>query len=233
MGGEHKGLLEPIAVIAGSSPRGRGTLLSVLPRSSRLRFIPAWAGNTATSSIFPNPSSVHPRVGGEHVRLPLLPILVSGSSPRGRGTHLLHLSYLVLRRFIPAWAGNTMPPHFPRRYASVHPRVGGEHHFAKEMTALLFGSSPRGRGTLIRRVPVRTQQRFIPAWAGNTQYKRSTDYLHAVHPRVGGEHEGGESVDLQDDGSSPRGRGTHWISVVLWIVLWFIPAWAGNTIPTK
>ena len=71
---------------AGSSPRVRGTLsdwshLRLLPR-----FIPACAGNTASREASPTTCPVHPRACGEHIRRPVDPLLVRGSSPRVRRT---------------------------------------------------------------------------------------------------------------------------------------------------
>ena len=69
-----------------SSPRGRGTLLSLPSLRSNPRFIPARAGN---SWGFPHPRaflSVHPRAGGELGISRSRSGRGSGSSPRGRGT---------------------------------------------------------------------------------------------------------------------------------------------------
>src|SRR5437870_1800204 len=90
-----------------------------------------------------------------------------GSSPRARGT--LGAGWLspVLRRFIPACAGNA-------QYAVVR-----ERHLA--------GSSPRARGTHANEVVVGMLMRFIPACAGNARNPYFRHYLQAVHPRVRGE----------------------------------------------
>ena len=73
---------------------------------AELRFIPAWAGNRSRPTATAGASAVHPRVGGEQANLPLIEQLVSGSSPRGRGTGVRGLGAPGARRFIPAWAGN-------------------------------------------------------------------------------------------------------------------------------
>ena len=72
-------------------------------------------------------TAVHPRVGGEHQQAPVLDQGDNGSSPRGRGT--LHGAGLasITRRFIPAWAGNTLFGITMMSVMAVHPRVGGEH----------------------------------------------------------------------------------------------------------
>ena len=76
-------------------------------------------------------------------------------------------------RFIPAWAGNTTCPLNEDSSSPVHPRVGGEHGSNGRPRGLAFGSSPRGRGTLLPPVTIILKLRFIPAWAGNTRGDRS------------------------------------------------------------
>ena len=152
----------------GSSPRGRGTRRVRVDHPAPHRFIPAWAGNTGRATKRTAGASVHPRVGGEHARL----------------YHSTGQKY----RFIPAWAGNTRIQSSATRRASVHPRVGGEHYFAPQGVKAQNGSSPRGRGTLELSMSGGENQRFIPAWAGNTTLHSFGDHNATVHPRVGGEH---------------------------------------------
>ena len=66
VGGEHDPSQYRFKVVAGSSPRGRGTREVRLHRAQRDRFIPAWAGNTSTRWRRMPRRTVHPRVGGEH-----------------------------------------------------------------------------------------------------------------------------------------------------------------------
>ena len=130
---------------------------------------------------------------------------------------------------IPAWVGNTLPSIFGGTTKPVHPRVGGEHFILPAKARLVDGSSPRGRGTRCVYQFHHARLRFIPAWAGNTRSSGPAIRAPAVHPRVGGEHDGNWFGIEFAVGSSPRGRGT--LSC-----LWnpqrhqrFIPAWAGNT----
>ncbi len=147
VGGEHQMAQVQMMLDAGSSPRGRGT-----PRQARNaarfgRFIPAWAGNTARLTSLKRRNAVHPRVGGEHAVAAHFCHLSAGSSPRGRGTHGALDCGLWLRRFIPAWAGNTIVKISESRAVTVHPRVGGEHSRVVKALVQKDGSSPRGRGT--------------------------------------------------------------------------------------
>ncbi len=215
--------------IAGSSSRMCRTCTVQKNFSLGARFIPAWAGNTKRRVSPSWSTTVHPRVGGEHFIGPAPVGVANGSSPRGRGTPQRRAYQRESPRFIPAWAGNTPSRAWQSWGGSVHPRVGGEHHFCRMAKPSPLGSSPRGRGT--RHVPQQhlVGVRFIPAWAGNTLRSTSVAAKWPVHPRVGGEHIKARAISGGHDGSSPRGRGTHWPAVSVFLRQRFIPAWAGNT----
>ena len=135
------------AIIAGSSPRWRGTL-SAVPQSSRVqRFIPALAGNAPRPKDARCPSPVHPRAGGERLGPQRYSRHNPGSSPRWRGTHGERADAKEDERFIPALAGNAVSILLPRRVASVHPRAGGERTVCAGTGYPPTGSSPRWRGT--------------------------------------------------------------------------------------
>ena len=85
--GEHHLAAHHIDYPAGSSPRVRGTLKMASKTWSRLRFIPACAGNTLNFNF--------------------LGLWVDGSSPRVRGTRHAGRPAKGQGRFIPACAGNT------------------------------------------------------------------------------------------------------------------------------
>ena len=131
-------------------------------------------------------------------------------------------------RFIPAWAGNALPDSRRVDHISVHPRVGGERTETKSRTAVLVGSSPRGRGTLEIGPAHSIFFRFIPAWAGNASCQSCPGFCGPVHPRVGGERLSHASSATVRNGSSPRGRGTPARGQRPARLPRFIPAWAGN-----
>ena len=106
--GEHWHFGHSTVTTVGSSPRLLGT-----PRQHRRkrrvgRFIPAPAGNTFHTLRGGFDSPVHPRACGEHLPSILGADTAHGSSPRLRGTHTAAVENAVLRRFIPAPAGNTL-----------------------------------------------------------------------------------------------------------------------------
>ena len=208
--GEHSLSTFMFAAIVGSSPRARGTR-SNLPRSRRMRrFIPACAGNTTCAASDGSLNSVHPRVRGEHGSGELRGALLGGSSPRARGTRRRPRRLRRSRRFIPACAGNTHPSGLAFTPPSVHPRVRGEHFMSLPSDENTVGSSPRARGTRLRRPTCARTGRFIPACAGNTWRLFRRWSRRSVHPRVRGEHNAASSIALRNAGSSPRARGTLW-----------------------
>ena len=93
---------------------------------SHLRFIPAWAGNRLAYLSIAAAIPVHPRVGGEQGRVTIGEVVITGSSPRGRGTGGADPAAAGKIRFIPAWAGNSLSSIDYRAPWAVHPRVGGE-----------------------------------------------------------------------------------------------------------
>ena len=186
----------------------RGTLL----RAHRLwlpgRFIPACAGNTPAQPVQSAHWSVHPRVCGEHSGLCVRMSHSSGSSPRVRGTPLNRRWPAWHRRFIPACAGNTYPGFRRSGRDPVHPRVCGEHASPLPNRAIIFGSSPRVRGTRVGDDLPFVVGRFIPACAGNTPSPWCRPAPAPVHPRVCGEHTRLKCRSVMAAGSSPRVRGT-------------------------
>ncbi len=146
MGGEYPCTAALRNSIAGSSPRGRGIRKCKILTKIITRFIPAWAGNTASCFHFGHVDTVHPRVGGEYSCSSTHPLKSAGSSPRGRGIQGICAGRGILIRFIPAWAGNTILSTRIYLALSVHPRVGGEYFSGHFFKLSPNGSSPRGRG---------------------------------------------------------------------------------------
>ena len=72
---------------------------------------------------------VHPRVCGEQLPLPLPIILVSGSSPRVRGTAAALDIDDCLDRFIPACAGNRSTRHALSMIWRFIPACAGNRHY--------------------------------------------------------------------------------------------------------
>ena len=174
------------------------------------RFIPAHAGNTLRNTTTRLLQSVHPRACGEH-------------------SHSNRIA-MAIKRFIPAHAGNTRNRHRRQLVESVHPRACGEHCLCGDNDRSSGGSSPRMRGTPRIADLDRDRRRFIPAHAGNTTIAFTVLSTGEVHPRACGEHRNGYSFTLEQDGSSPRMRGTRGGYSTSDERRRFIPAHAGNTV---
>ena len=217
---------------AGSSPRMRGTQRSDIDVQSLLRFIPAYAGNTRVLFCSCRAVPVHPRVCGEHCLSHVETLAFAGSSPRMRGTRKPQVFARGVRRFIPAYAGNTRSGQRDCRPAAVHPRVCGEHNECVVLDYGRNGSSPRMRGTRVQLHAGNNARRFIPAYAGNTVGAHIPKIALPVHPRVCGEHKYASISVMGTSGSSPRMRGTRCRKSRQAHRKRFIPAYAGNTSAT-
>ena len=146
--GEHHGAVEPRNCHPGSSPRMRGTRQLVGWRTPESGIIPAYAGNTRAQPASLPANWDHPRVCGEHSTSSKPPDVMSGSSPRMRGTRSWRDCRAARAGIIPAYAGNTCPstrakcstrgiiPAYAGNTCDVassrcaardHPRVCGEH----------------------------------------------------------------------------------------------------------
>ena len=207
----------------------RGTPDSLPKIHLTTRFIPAHAGNTSSMRILGRLRAVHPRACGEHCSTLRRRTLLLGSSPRMRGTHPLHLCQPPVHRFIPAHAGNTTAVPSPQPGIAVHPRACGEHATGGYKISEFTGSSPRMRGTRCKHEHPTGRGRFIPAHAGNTRSPAIPSAPSAVHPRACGEHYLVLGICMNDDGSSPRMRGTPAAALSNFFGTRFIPAHAGNT----
>ena len=186
----------------------RGTRNSLHEELLGPRFIPARAGNTPPR-VPRNPAGpVHPRACGEHTSIDAVERDRSGSSPRVRGTQEAAYRSGMWFRFIPARAGNTRSGIAGPARRSVHPRACGEHPTGLIMYDMRAGSSPRVRGTRMKRARSGRPLRFIPARAGNTGLRGSQPRNRTVHPRACGEHGRAKQSPSTATGSSPRVRGT-------------------------
>ena len=213
----------------GSSPLTRGTLDGRKGDPSLPRFIPAYAGNSQV--VLPNitQATVHPRLRGELIKARTILKDRIGSSPLTRGTRISICSVMTLRRFIPAYAGNSVIQALCSTSCAVHPRLRGELlSFIRHCTTE-DGSSPLTRGTRGQLRRNLTCVRFIPAYAGNSLAIHSVASAPSVHPRLRG-----ELFKLSDNlawcfGSSPLTRGTRLSASFSYNSCRFIPAYAGNS----
>ena len=174
--------------IAGSSPLARGTQCEKPLGISLVRFIPTRAGNTAKGGCSQTAMSVHPHSRGEHCTVASSVSLMSGSSPLARGTPAWTGHHLILTRFIPTRAGNTLADFVCCDCHTVHPHSRGEHASPTVRMVGITGSSPLARGTPEFARVFLQQARFIPTRAGNTWSIEFAPLPRSVHPHSRGEH---------------------------------------------
>ena len=166
----------------------RGTWSEPGHGGTSVRFIPARAGNIHRKRLHASRQTVHPRTCGEHLQERHSSWPINGSSPHVRGTFFPFLSPLLLRRFIPARAGNISSPGSLPPPPTVHPRTCGEHLCEHCHGVIRDGSSPHVRGTWPIFLIFSEKFRFIPARAGNIDGDGDNGDIIAVHPRTCGEH---------------------------------------------
>ena len=152
-----------------------------------------------------------------------------GSSPRVRGTGVRLDARGRRNGIIPARAGNRRGSRRSRAGCRDHPRACGEQGLAAKQVGIHLGSSPRVRGTAAITRNRRCRLGIIPARAGNSFTVSAISASVRDHPRACG-----EQVALADDvgeeeGSSPRVRGTADNARAAVHGIGIIPARAGNS----
>ena len=156
-------------------------------------------------------------------------MITSGSSPRVRGKHRLHVQVVRRVRIIPARAGQTWPAGSPAPTTSDHPRACGANHPFDVAHTLVSGSSPRVRGKQRRELRAIDDLRIIPARAGQT-HRRDRQHTHPPdHPRACGANVTQDGVGDARCGSSPRVRGKPVAAACRALRKRIIPARAGQT----
>ena len=150
----------------------------------------------------------HPRSHGEYNRFCTQRFPKSGSSPLSRRIPNLLEVGCLLKRIIPALAGNTSAstadgsrvwdhPRSRGEYATSstlsvagadHPRSRGEYRVKYGLAIGPLGSSPLSRGILNIKGEFAFITGIIPALAGNTDTHRIKSIDKADHPRSRGEY---------------------------------------------
>jgi len=193
-----------------------------------MRSIPAWAGEPIVQTKTYLQIRVYPRVGGGAFRIEPETVLLSGLSPRGRGSRPANEVAIGYVGSIPAWAGEPVAAVYACVRIRVYPRVGGGALIAVQPIISRGGLSPRGRGSLIGEDLWTGGGGSIPAWAGEPRGRQFIKRRCWVYPRVGGGAGVQALKTAVTQGLSPRGRGSHLIPMNWWAGNGSIPAWAGE-----
>ena len=211
--------------------------------------IPAHAGLTDTAGRLCRPKWDRPRACGAHIEYDVPKNMVSGSSPRMRGSHLRDCGIGRRLGIIPAHAGLTTLLAGICGPSGDHPRACGAHLKIPPPLWEGLGSSPRMRGSpsdpiryvnqpgIIpahagsRAVPAGRHEPggIIPAHAGLTKVSSHSNILSGDHPRACGAHLELAADSFAKQGSSPRMRGSHIVRYRIRTRVGIIPAHAGLT----
>ena len=145
--GEQVTLYCPSMSPFASAPHARGRRLVRHLERDHLRFSPARAGNTQCCTLADLPTALQPRTRGEHEPTFAGAAAAYASAPHARGTRDGKRPNIVVERFSPARAGNTISAHGPRAARSLQPRTRGEHVLARVAASHDIASAPHARGT--------------------------------------------------------------------------------------
>ena len=211
------------------SPHTRGARGQALRRLGPRRIIPAYAGSTGPPPAETQRRLHHPRIRGEHDVFADQVAQTKGSSPHTRGALVMvtHTFYYI--RIIPAYAGSTGPPPAETQRRLHHPRIRGEHDFARSKTSRRDQSSPHTRGARAGGGDAPAVGRIIPAYAGSTGTAPSGLGNSGDHPRIRGEHLNNGAAHRVAQGSSPHTRGAQGDGRRPRRRIGIIPAYAGST----
>ena len=172
--------------LRGLSPRVRGNQSAHAPGLGYVGSIPACAGEPLACPDCHHHDEVYPRVCGGTLDNLFNENYTEGLSPRVRGNRAALYNHYVVRRSIPACAGEprAIPP-VPQG-TSVYPRVcGGTTNTVREIIRVV-GLSPRVRGNHLLSRAYQLLLRSIPACAGEPGITYPCRTRCKVYPRVCG-----------------------------------------------
>ena len=165
--GEHVEYKPYRDVVGGLSPLARGTSGLKVQIFVNARFIPAGAGNILSVQPADVSDPVYPRWRGEYGQSHNDSTPRRGLSPLARGIFKPFIVVNILRRFIPAGAGNMAMRFVNVSSSAVYPRWRGEYWSRILAHTYKCGLSPLARGIFDNILKGLLDSRFIPAGAGN------------------------------------------------------------------
>ena len=146
--GAHTSTDRRCARTSGSSPRVRGSHMSLDSCPVGPGIIPAGAGLTYICIICIVIQWDHPRGCGAHSTDRAILTRRQGSSPRVRGSLYMAFTAMFMSGIIPAGAGLTLGAKSRATMRRDHPRGCGAHLYTSNVYLYISGSSPRVRGSL-------------------------------------------------------------------------------------
>ena len=207
----------------------RGKPCSSKQKRQHGRITPADAGKTRSSDSGSACAWDHPRGCGENYCSGRGFGCYLGSPPRMRGKQKAPKCQCPKPRITPADAGKTVyyDTHTPVQWD--HPRGCGENGGKLTPLSSALGSPPRMRGKPIHKIVISLLFRITPADAGKTR-RLVPKYPHIQdHPRGCGENTSTNNSPILPQGSPPRMRGKHSVTISPAKATGITPADAGKT----
>ena len=190
----------------GSSPHAREIRQFKRVGVTKLRIIPACAGNTSIRTILTDIFEDHPRMRGKYKEKRNSAEPRAGSSPHAREILQIKSISAAHFRIIPACAGNTIKFKVPFVESQDHPRMRGKYFGSVLSASHRLGSSPHAREIQSLLRFFLSIYRIIPACAGNTPVQLSAIPELQDHPRMRGKYFFNVHAIAWIRGSSPHAR---------------------------
>ena len=149
----------------------------------------------------------HPRSRGVYRLTEAVRVFRRGSSPLARGLPVEQLEAAGAAGIIPARAGFTCRGRRGGRRRRDHPRSRGVYIKFRTVLENAIGSSPLARGLPNEDPEKAAFLGIIPARAGFTRTRTSSDSDSTDHPRSRGVYAVDEYIEKEGSGSSPLARG--------------------------
>ena len=191
--------------------------------------IPARAGFTTRTALWPPTPTDHPRSRGVYVLRGVDGPVRWGSSPLARGLHVWVEEASDEAGIIPARAGFTATSGCTTTRAPDHPRSRGVYPHRDSDCARDCGSSPLARGLRLGGAGHERAGGIIPARAGFTPDRAVAESVREDHPRSRGVYTWQPGTATAGLGSSPLARGLLPVKVGGRVTARIIPARAGFT----
>ena len=171
--------------------------------------IPARAGEPSTNLPYRRAWRVDPRASGGAAVSRRAVDLVSGRSPRERGSLLGNERQRAAEGSIPARAGEPGNVGTAAAISWVDPRASGGAAGQRWGRTAAGGRSPRERGSLHKHPAIHFLDGSIPARAGEPGSCRPRSTANRVDPRASGGANSVATIQRHAEGRSPRERGSH------------------------
>ena len=172
--------------LLGLSPPTRGNHRVEQPRPSPARSIPAHAGEPVSTSVDGRATRVYPRPRGGTAILGRDEVAAEGLSPPTRGNRVVEEGTSLMRRSIPAHAGEPASDEAGRAKRPVYPRPRGGTPRPSLRPPLSAGLSPPTRGNQTLGTFNDFAARSIPAHAGEPISALMALKEEEVYPRPRG-----------------------------------------------